>query len=172
MAGRTFTRNRIRGISFHHSRSAAYPPQRGTKSLHSLWNGPKTDEIRNSMPTPLTQIDIARLLNDHSRSEIHALVAQSIDNLVNLQQLAQSLRKLSPSKEVNRHSFELEESEGREVHPLQLTELEVVSLQRTWRLRLELFDMIVMAQNSLRNFPQATSKKTPQQVAMSDRSKK
>ncbi len=172
MAGRTFTRNRIRGISFHHNRSAVYRTHRNGQSIHNNWAGPKTDEIRNSTPTPLTHGDIQRLLHDHSRAEIHTLVTQSIENLVSLQQLGQSLRKLSSSKEINRHSFELDELEGKEVHPLQLTALEVVSLQRIWKLRLELFEMIVMAQNSLRNFPQATSKTTQLQAAKSDRSRK
>lgn len=97
------------------------------------------------------------------------LVSHSIENLINLQQLAHSLRKFSPRKEINRHSFELDESEGQETHPLQLTELEIVSLQRVWKLRLELLEMIVMAQNSLRNFPQEVSRTTPQQAVKFDR---
>lgn len=172
MAGKTFTRNRIRGISFHHARGAAFTRQRNDRRAPPAWSGPKADDLRNSKPAPLSKSDINRLLLDHSRAEMHELVSQSIDHLIQLQQLAHSLKKLIPATEVNRHDIELDETDQQEAHPMQLTALEVVSLQRVWKLRLELLEMIVMAQNSLRNFQPEAAKTTPQRAARFDRSRK
>lgn len=170
MSPRTFTRTRIRGVSFHHQSSAI--AARGSRKEHSHqghygWNGPQLSEIQATAPLPFSNSDLHRLLGDQGRQEIHSLVSDAIDRLSQLRLLSQSVQRFAPESEVDRKFLQLETVEEPDTHPLRELFVEVNRLQRLWRLRLEILEMIVMAQNSLRGFPTKFEERLQQRVVKS-----
>lgn len=174
MMSRSFSRNRIRGVSFHHSRSGPSGRQRNareqTHAFNATWNGPSLAALRNSAPTPFTDADVHRLLADQGRQEIHTRVSDAVEHLGQLRQLAQSLQRFLPSTESEGRSslqFGDDEDEENQLHPLRELTVEVTRLQHLWKLHLDLLEMIVMAQNSLRRFPSTRAKKPQLQAEVS-----
>lgn len=166
MATRLFSRNRIRGISFHKTRgsvSARVPQLRFDKnagssldllSMHSpsdsFWTGPTLEQIRDTAPTPLSRSDLLRLLGDHARNEIHTLVSEAIEQLTRLRHLTQSVDRFAPRADPQRRFLHEDKDAATEAHPLFETAIELQRIQRLWKLRLEVLEMITMAQSSLR----------------------
>jgi hypothetical protein len=179
MMSRSFSRNRIRGVSFHHSRSVSSGRQRNpreqTHAFNTAWNGPSLAALRNSAPPPFTDADVHRLLADQGRQEIHTRVSDAVEHLGQLRQLAQSLQRFLPSTEAeSRSSLQWgdDEDDEHQLHPLGELTVEVTRLQHLWKLHLDMLEMVVMAQNSLRRFPSARAKRTPLQVEVSSQRKK
>lgn len=177
MVNRLFSRSRIRGVSFRHGRAplaagrseksrGASGSDFGLPPLDSFpspfWNGPSAEDIRNSAPRPFKSADLHRLLGDFGRNELHTLVSEAVEQLVKLKQISKSIERLSPDAEPDRHFLQLEESSESSAHPLQDVGVEILRVQRLWKLRLEVLEMVAMAQDSLRSLHLKSSKK-PQQ---------
>ncbi len=178
MVGRLFSRQRIRGVSFRHGRSstASRRPARSQGDFGSsfksgplsftdkLWSGPSAESIRNSAPRPFKKTDVHRLLADYGRNELHTLVSEAVEQLAQLRQLSQSFQRFVPDVAPDRKFLEPEVGEETAAHPLQETGIEIMRVQRLWKHRLEMLEMIAMAQDSLRNFGVKSSKTRPQQA--------
>lgn len=178
MVGRLFSRQRIRGVSFRHGRSspasrrpaktqgdAGSPFNWGPLSFSdSPWSGPSVESIRNSAPRPFKKTDVHRLLADYGRNELHTLVSETIEHLVQLRQLSQSFRRFVPDVAPDRKFLEPDVGDETVAHPLQETGIEIMRVQRLWKHRLEMLEMIAMAQDSLRNFGVKSPKMRPPQA--------
>lgn len=176
MVDRLFSRQRIRGVSFRHGRSspASRRPARSQgdagspfkpgplSSSDTLWSGPSVESIRNSAPWPFKKNDVHRLLADYGRNELHTLVSEAVEHLVQLRQLTQSFQRFVPDVAPDRKFLESDGGEETVAHPLQETGIEIMRVQRLWKHRLEMLEMIAMAQDSLRNFGVKSSKTHPQ----------
>lgn len=169
MAARLFVRNRIRGVSFRHTRSATGAGRGAapwsTSGSAIPWSGPSAADLRASAPKPFKKNDLHRLLADHGRQEIHTLVSDAVEQLGQLRQLSQSLKRFAPDEELSRR---LLGDDGLDEHgtlPLHEILVEVMRVQRLWKLRLELLEMVVMAQESMRNSTAKPSKKHQPPVA-------
>lgn len=177
MVNRLFAKNRIRGVSFRHRR-ASLTGGRGTSaggvddgmsqfsgSLDSMmsarWAGPSVQDVRKSAPQAFKKNDLARLLGDYGRNELHTLVSEAVEQLSRLRQITQSIQRFAPTHEPDRHFFnhELQEESESSGHPLQDVGIEILRVQRLWKLRLELLEMVAMAQDSLRNWNVKPAKK-------------
>ncbi|MBM3381634.1 MAG: hypothetical protein FJY29_04245 [Betaproteobacteria bacterium] len=177
MSMRTFTRNRIRGVSFRRSTSSL-PGSRSRgadtfsveqdSSLLTL----SLQEIRKTEPAAFKPKDILRLLADQGRQEVHALVSDAVDHLGQLRQLERSLLRFTSEQETKRQLLGAESLEDGRIHPMDELRVEVMRLQRLWKMRLEILEMVAMAQNSLRHYPSALPEKRPQPGAKSARPKK
>ncbi|MEY4065898.1 MAG: hypothetical protein RIR26_2106 [Pseudomonadota bacterium] len=179
MLSRTFSRNRIRGVSFHHNRStaAARPRSSGKRpsGFDMPWNGPSLEALRSSAPCAFSDTDLRRLLADQGRQEIHTRVSDAVDHLGQLKQLSQSLQRFAPPSEgADRGSLRLGDEDEDEIslHPLRELTVEVGRLQQLWKLHLDLLEMIVMAQNSLRRSPSVRAERPRQQAEVSVQPKK
>ena len=166
MSGRLFSRQRIRGVSFRHGRSptssrgnsgrsgdtplASEPAARSAFARAGSAASP--ENIRNSAPQPLRNTDLRRLLEDFGRNELHSLVSDAVDHLVQLKQLNQSFQRLLPDSAPDRKFLASEDQEDLHADPLRETAVEIMRVQRLWKHRLDMLEMIAMAQDSLRNF--------------------
>ncbi|MFZ9521174.1 MAG: hypothetical protein ACO3A4_11925 [Silvanigrellaceae bacterium] len=178
MASRLFTRNRIRGVSFHRGRSNLPGRRRGGDdsglgfsslndmsnriSPYSSWMGPTPEQIRESAPDGFKNSDLHRLIADHGRNELHTLVSESVDQLVQLKQLARSVERFSSEEEPDRKYLGFENEDDLSANPMQEMRIEALRVQRLWKLRLELLEMIAMAQDSLRSSGKELSKRRRQ----------
>ncbi|MEN9827330.1 MAG: hypothetical protein RI953_3075 [Pseudomonadota bacterium] len=184
LANRLFTRNRIRGVSFHRGRSGL-PGRRpsgdefavGISSLNGLksgfsssshWSGPSPEQIRESAPEGFKNSDLRRLMADHGRNELHTLVSESVDHLVQLKQLARSVERFAGEDEPDRKFMGSETDDELSANPIQEMRIEALRVQRLWKLRLELLEMIAMAQDSLRSSGTGLSRKRRPPAGESD----
>lgn len=168
MAPRTFSRNRIRGISFHRQRGISGVRSRkmeGHLGYGFPWTGPGIEDLRNSAPVSFNDRDLHRLLADQGRQEVHSLVSDAVDHLAQLRHLGQALQRFVTQDDVDRKFLDGDETESTQMHPAQELYVEVNRLQRLWKVRLEILEMVVMAQNSLRNYPTEFSKTPQRRVA-------
>jgi hypothetical protein len=174
---RTFARNRIRGVSFRRSTSSLP----GTRSRASDGKFAGQDpflfemslhELRKTEPTAFKPKDIHRLLADQGRQEVHALVSDAVDHLGQLRQLERSLLRFTSDQETKRQLLGNDTHEDRGTSSLDNLRVEVMRLQRLWKMRLEILEMIAMAQNSLRHFVEERLEMRPQPEVKSVRTKK
>lgn len=170
MTSRTFTRNRIRGVSFHHARSSSVSGHGGSRRDSSTysstaWTGPSLQELQNTAPQRFGDSDLHRLLADQGRQEIHSLVSDAVEHLGQLRQLSRSLQRFAPEEETHRQFLNAESNEDSGIHPMQEMYVEVMRIQRLWKLRLETLEMIVMAQNSLRYYLEGPGEKHRRRAA-------
>jgi hypothetical protein len=182
MSGRLFSRQRIRGVTFRHGRSSAGAgrskdsgtsgPQAIGSVLGKKNSSTSAENIRNSAPPPLLERDLHRLLGDYGRNELHTLVSEAVDQLVQLKQLNQSFQRLMPDSAPDRKFLNTDESEELLADPLLETGVELVRVQRLWKHRLDMLEMIATAQDSLRNFSAKSAKTRPPPEAGSARRQK
>ncbi|MEN9809090.1 MAG: hypothetical protein RLZZ488_657 [Pseudomonadota bacterium] len=164
MAANLLSKNRIRGVSFRRGRSS---PVSNSLSVDSTWSGPSAEQIRQSAPRPLRKTDLSRLLRDYGRNELHTLVSETVEQLGRLRQIVGTMRRLPTESEPDRHFLNPDDSDDSDAHPLQNVALEMMRVQRLWKLRLEVLEMIAMAQDSLRNYGTEPSGKPRQLGAKS-----
>lgn len=170
MTSRTFTHNRIRGVSFRHARSSGVSG-RGVRKRDSspdssaAWSGPSLQELQTTAPQRFADFDVHRLLADQGRQEIHSLVSDAVEHLGQLRQLSVSLQRFAPEEETHRQFLDAQSNEDTGTHPLQEMYVEVMRIQRLWKLRLDMLEMIVMAQNSLRYYSEGSGEKHRRPVA-------
>lgn len=164
MAANLLSKNRIRGVSFRRERST---PLKGSPAPHSTWSGPTAEQIRQSAPHPLRKTDLARLLRDFGRNELHTLVSETVDQLGRVRQIVGTLRRLPTESEPDRRFLDADDADESTTQPLQNVALEMMRVHRLWKLRLEILEMIAMAQDSLRNYGTEPSGKPQQRGAKS-----
>jgi len=170
LTSRTFTHNRIRGVSFRHARSSCVSGRGGGRRDSSAyssaaWTGPILQELQNTAPQRFGDFDVHRLLADQGRQEIHSLVSDAVEHLGQLRQLSRSLQRFAPEEETHRQFLNAESNEDSGIHPMQEMYVEVMRIQRLWKLRLDTLEMIVMAQNSMRYYLEGPGEKHRRPVA-------
>lgn len=164
MAANLLSKNRIRGVSFRRGRTS---PVTSSFATDSTWSGPSAEQIRQSAPRPLRKTDLSRLLRDYGRNELHTLVSETVEQLGRLRQIVGSLRRLPTESEPDRRFLNPDDADDTDAHPLQNVALEMTRVQRLWKLRLEILEMVAMAQDSLRNYGTEPSGKPQQRGARS-----
>lgn len=150
------SRQKIHGISFHH-RSAQKKAALKTPSLSSYFElDALLFQIQNDYPAIISLSDIYYFLCDQGRNEIHTHVSECVDHISKWSGIIQTMQRCFPQKRgLNLDSFEIIE-ENNEVYECISQELEIfLSAKKVlalWKHRLTIFEMIVNAQDSLKNF--------------------
>jgi hypothetical protein len=121
--------------------------------------GPSADHVRAGAPQDFSTADIHRLLGDWGRNELHSLVSEAVDQLTQFRQLAQSMERLWPEIAPDRR-FLMIDSHDDDADSLSEARVEILRVQRLWKLRLELLEMMAMAQDSLRHWHTKSKKRT------------
>lgn len=172
MSGRLFSRQRIRGVTFRHGRATTASrrssdrksgPSKSTaatagSSFGRAGSFVSPENIRNSAPQPLRNTDLRRLLEDFGRNELHTLVSEAVEQLVQLKQLNQSFLRFIPDTAPDRKFLNTDDHDDLAANPMQETGVELLRVQRLWKHRLDVLEMVAMAQDSLRNFSSKSAK--------------
>ena len=108
------------------------------------------------------------MIADYGRNELHTLVSESVDHLVQLKQLTRSVERFAGEEEPDRRFLGSENDDELSANPMQDMRIEALRVQRLWKLRLELLEMVAMAQDSLRNSGTGPSKKRRPPAGESD----
>lgn len=152
-------KNRIRGVSFHRKGSGigASRFQENAVRLPEDIVRLSKEELRRGRPQNLTSQQVAHLLLDSQRHELHQLVIECIDHVTHWKQLAQALEKYlsRPSHGV---SLELacgmdnvENEDTRFSNEKLNFALEVRSIFLLWKHRLSILELIAEAQPFLKD---------------------
>lgn len=135
---RTFLRRRVRGMS--HRWNLSRLPGVASSSQPALGTHP---ELLEGAPNPLTPADVARLLGDFGRHELHTHVSECIDHCAHWRQVVHRLDR-GGDKPVDRRMLgdEGEDTPDGESNAL----VEARRVHFLWRHRLTILELIARGQ--------------------------
>ncbi len=149
----TFSKNKIKGISFHH-RSG----KKSLKHAHKLRDFFNIDElylqIKKETPTRFTNRDIKRFLGDHGRNEINSQISQCVDFISKWTGILKVVERCFPNKYFLNHDYLTQMSHS----PLEESALEndieiylfIKKLIGLWKHNLHILEMTAQAQYFVR----------------------
>ena len=97
-------RSRIKGMSFRSGVSTSFRSTTQQKKMPQPTE-PLAAFTETGAPAPLLRVDIARLLHDVGRQELHALMCESIEHCSHWRQISRTLQRHAetPMLETHRH---------------------------------------------------------------------
>ncbi len=142
-------RSRIKGMSFRSSVTISGRSSRHKKDLDHFADPVPTPSDKGA-PAPLLRADIARLLNDIGRHELHALVSECIEHCSHWRQISRTLERHAETSALgaNRH----QENEGTTAFTNAINTEALIESRKNfslWHHRLTMLEWIAAAQSSM-----------------------
>jgi hypothetical protein len=142
-----FTKNKIKGITFHHKSQ-----KRSIKSDYKLDQFFNLDDlylqIKNDTPTKLTNYDIKRLLADLGRNEINSQISSCIDFSTKWNGILKVIERCFPNKYFLSSEYICMEDNFEIADELEIY-LAIKRLIALWRHNLNILEMTAQAQYSI-----------------------